>query len=205
MWRERISDAPRQREPVARGPHTQHDADHQQHDADRRGPWRVVHNERMGTRHIARTPAAAVVALLLVFPAVASAQVAEVAEPVGNPLLGEWRAVSVQAEGRDVDFGPRPRPFLKFSADGTASGMDGLDATWTTDDASSPGRLVMSHKAGGSAGTTQHCVYEVKDGKLTIVFSVPGVSVADAPVKLDSTHKPRLAMMVFERVGGDGR
>jgi hypothetical protein len=30
------------REPVARGPHTEHDSDHHQQHADDRGPWRVV-------------------------------------------------------------------------------------------------------------------------------------------------------------------
>jgi uncharacterized protein (TIGR03067 family) len=158
----------------------------------------------MSTRHIASTHAAAVAALVLFFPAVASAQSAAPAEPAGNPLLGEWRAVSAQVEGRDVDVGPMPRPFLKFSADGTASGPEGLGVTWKTDDASSPARLVFSHTAGRDAGATQHCVYELKDDTLTIVFSMPGVGVADAPVRLDSSHKPGLLLLVFTRAGGAG-
>lgn len=98
-----------------------------------------------------------------------------------------------------------PKPVLTFKADGTAGGSDGMGATWTVDDARSPARLDFIHVVGRDAGKTQHCVYAVTGDTLTIVFSVPGQGVDGAPVRLDSSHKPMLMLMVLERASRDLR
>jgi uncharacterized protein (TIGR03067 family) len=116
-----------------------------------------------------------------------------------NPLVGQWRAVSGEFAGQALPPRDLPTSTLTFEKDGRWRDSDGAEATWITDESTSPKRLELAHTAGRDLGKKQLCVFEVAGDRLTIVFGIPGGTVRPMALKT-SKDNTNVVLLVFERV-----
>jgi len=114
-------------------------------------------------------------------------------------LIGQWRIVSGEFSGQPIPSARLPESLIQFDIDGRWSGLEGDAATWSVDSTKSPKTLDLKYTAGRDQGKKQLCIYRISEGRLAIVFGIPGGKVEDRPDGFTTKDKPNTVMLIFER------
>jgi uncharacterized protein (TIGR03067 family) len=117
-------------------------------------------------------------------------------------LEGKWKAVSMEAGGKELPKEALPEFIFTVGANGKSTAKFGKNeeqATIAVDPKKTPRTIDNSHESGANKGKKQYGIYKLEGNRWTVCMTRPGAAETDRP-KDFTTKDTTNVTFVFERI-----